>query len=158
MILLKVTAALVVLVSLSISPQKQKCRCLPASAEQQTSWGRQNVIIKHDEILKSLRGKVVVVANDQPLAGVLVEVYDKPEGLLMEWKEREARKAQQRRIAACVTGADGQFGFPELPAGKYELRCSKPGEWDPTSAYVVIAPKGPHSKKSTITVPMHLSQ
>lgn len=155
---MNVIAALLVLFSLNIYPAKEKCRCLPASAEQQTSWGQQNVIIKHDEVFKSLRGKVSVAANEQPLAGVLVEVYDKPEGLLMDSQERDARKAQQRRIAACVTEADGQFCFPKVPAGKYELRCSKPGEWDPTSAYVVIAPEDPHSKKSTITVPMHLSQ
>lgn len=157
MILLHITAALLVLFSLGLHPHKRKCTCLPASAEQQTSWGQQNVIIKHDEIFKTLRGKVSVPASQQPLAGVLVEIYDKPEGLLMDWKEREARKAQQRRVAACVTGADGQFCFPKLPAGKYELRCSKPGEWDPTSAYVVIAPEDRHSKKSAIIVPMHLS-
>jgi len=57
---------------------------LPASPDQKTSWGQQNVVIKEDEIFKSLRGKVVVAANEQPLAGVLVEVYDKPEGLLMD--------------------------------------------------------------------------
>lgn len=130
---------------------------MPASPDQKTSWGQQNVIIKEDEIFKSLRGKVVA-ANEQPLAGVLIEVYDKPEGLLMDWKEREARKAQQQRIAACVTRADGEFCFPKIPAGKYELRCSKPIEWNSTSPYVIVAPEDPHSTSSKIIVPMHLSQ
>lgn len=158
MISLKVAAMLLVLFSWAIHSQKEKCRCVPASTEQKTSWGQQNVIIKPDEVLKSLRGKVVVAANDQPLAGALVEVYDRPEGLLMDWKEREVRKAQQRRIAACVTGADGQFCFSKVPAGKYELRSSKPGEWNSTSAYVIVAPEDPHSTSSKVIVPMHVSQ
>jgi hypothetical protein len=58
------------------------------------------------------------------LAGALVEVYDKPEGLLLCWKEREAIKSKQRKIAACVTGNDGEFCFDKIPADKYELRCS----------------------------------
>lgn len=156
--MMKLTATLLVLLSLSSHPQKEKCKCLPASPDQKTSWGQQNVVIKEDEIFKSLRGKVVVAANEQPLAGVLVEVYDKTEGLLMDWKEREAKKAQQRRIAACVTGVDGEFSFPKIPAGKYELRCSKPIEWNSTSAYVIVAPKDPHSTSSKVIVPMHISQ
>ena len=155
---MKLTATLLVLLFLSSYPQKQKCKCLPASPDQKTRWGQQNVVIQEDEIFKSLRGKVVVAANEQPLAGVLVEVYDKPEGLLMDWKEREAKKGQQRRIAACVTGVNGEFSFPKIPAGKYEVRCSKPIEWDSTSVYVIVAPRDPHSTRSKFIVPLHISQ
>jgi len=156
--MLRITATVTILLSFTAYLQSEKCKCLPASPDQQTSWGQQNVIIKPDEVFKSLRGRVIVAANEQPLAGVLVEVYDKPEGLLLDWKDREVKKAQQRRIAACVTGPNGEFCFGKLPAGKYELRCSKPIEWNSTSVYVIIAPKDPHSTTSKIRVPMQISQ
>ena len=125
-----------------------KCGCLPASPNDQTSWGQQNVIITNDKLVKSLRGKVLGLVSKKPLAGVLVEVLDNPEGLLLDWRARQARKSSQHRLAACVTGADGEFCFPKIPAGKYELRCSKPIEWNSTSVYVIVAPKDPHSTKS----------
>lgn len=149
--------AVLSLLSTHLHLHKEKCKCLPASKEQQTSWGQQNVIIRPDEKFKSLRGKVVVAADDQPLSGVLVEVYDKPEGLLLDWKEREARKVQQRRIAACVTGPGGQFCFSKLPPGQYELRCSKPGEWNSTSAYVTVVREDRNRTSSELVVPLHVS-
>jgi protocatechuate 3,4-dioxygenase beta subunit len=138
--------------------QKEDCKCSPPSPDFKTSWGQENVIIKLDEPFKSLHGKITVSSDGKPLAGVLVEVYDKPEGLLLGWKEREARKSEQRRIATCVTGHDGEFCFDKIPAGKYELRCSKPADWNCTSVYVVVAPHERRSLASQITVPMQISQ
>jgi hypothetical protein len=89
---------------------------------------------------------------------VLVEVYDKPEGLLLGWKEREARKNKQRKIAACLTSNDGEFCFDKIPSGKYELRCSKPAEWNCTSVYVIVDSKQRISSTSQILVPLHISQ
>jgi hypothetical protein len=156
--MMKIRTTLLVFLLLATYPQREKCKCLPPSPDQKTSWGQQNVVVKEDRILKSLRGKVVIATNQQPLAGVLVEVYDRPEGLLMDWKEREARKTQQHRIAACVTGVDGEFCFPKVPAGKYELRCSKPIDWNSTSVYLIVAPGDPHSTKEKVVVPMQVSQ
>jgi protocatechuate 3,4-dioxygenase beta subunit len=146
------------LTAYGLPSSKGSCNCSPASGSDQTSWGHRNVIIKKDQAVKSLRGKVIVAANGQPLEGVLVEVYDKPDGLLLDWKERESRKAQQKRIAACITGADGQFCFANIPPGKYELRSSKPVEWDPTSIYIVVAPRNRRSVRSPLTVELHASQ
>ena len=154
---IRIASLLLAVLSLSFS-KTEKCRCLPASPTDTTSWGQQNVIIKNDRVVQSLRGIVVGAVNQRPLGGVLVEVYDKPEGLLMDWKEREARKPNQRRVAACVTGADGEFCFSKMPPGKYELRCSKPVEWDSTSAYVIVAPKARYSTSSKIVVPLQVSQ
>jgi hypothetical protein len=138
--------------------QKEACKCSQPPLEAKTSWGQENVIIKQDQPLKFLHGKIVVSSGETPLAGVLVEVYDKPEALLLSWKEREARKDKQRKIAACVTGEDGEFCFDKIPAGKYELRCSKPIEWNCTSVYVIVDPKQRDSLVSKIVVPMHISQ
>jgi hypothetical protein len=100
---------------------------------------------------------VVADVDSQPLAGVLVEIYDKPEGLLMDWKERERTSAPQHRIAACVTGEDGEFCFPRIPAGKYELRFSKPIEWNAVSIYVILAPRDAQSTDSELSVPIGLA-
>ena len=150
---MKVVAILLVLFSLTTQLAKEQCKCLPASKDQQTSWGQENVIIKPDEAFKQLRGKVLAPTEDA-LEGVLVEVYDKPEGLLMDWKERKARKVQQRKVAACLTGPNGQFCFSKLSAGQYELRASKPNGWNATSMYVVVDPK---SAISEFIVPLHLA-
>ena len=150
--------ALLLLAVLSLNFSKtEKCRCRPASAEETTSLGQQNVIVKNEGVVQSLQGSVVV-ASQRPLEGVLVEVYDKPEGLLMDWKEREIRKPGQRRVAACVTGADGKFCFSKIPPGKYELRCSKSAEWNATSVYVVVDPKARHGTSSKMIVELQLSQ
>jgi protocatechuate 3,4-dioxygenase beta subunit len=138
--------------------QKEDCKCPPPSPGVKTSWGQENVIIKREEPFKFLHGKITGSSDGKPLAEVLVEVYDKPEGLLLGWKEREARKSKQRKIAACVTGKDGEFCFGKIPAGKYELRCSKPVEWNCTSVYVVVAPGERKSLASQIIVPMQISQ
>ncbi|MBC8029251.1 MAG: carboxypeptidase regulatory-like domain-containing protein [Pyrinomonadaceae bacterium] len=157
---MKLIVALLVLIlsGMSASSHKDNCKCSPASSSDRTSWGHQNVIIKKEEVFKSLRGKVVQESDGKALGGVLVEVYDKPEGLLLDWKEREARKAQQRRIAACVTGPDGQFCFLNIPPGKYELRSSRPIEWDPTSLHVTVAPRDRRAVRSKIIVSLHASQ
>jgi len=138
--------------------QKEECKCSQPPPGAKTSWGQENVIIKQDQPLKFLHGKIIVSSGEKPLAGALVEVYDKPEALLLGWKEREARKDEQRKIAACVTGEDGEFCFDKMPAGKYELRCSKPVEWNCTSIYVVVDPKQNNGMASQIVVPMHISQ
>ena len=96
-------------------------------------------------------------SSNEPLAGVLVEVYDKAEILLMEMEDREAARAYQYRLAARLTGADGEFCFPEIPPGKYELRCSKPGEWESTSAYVIVAPGNRDSTKSKLVIDLQIS-
>jgi protocatechuate 3,4-dioxygenase beta subunit len=136
--------------------EENKCGCVPAAPDVTTSWGNQNVIIKNEGVVQSLRGKVVGSASHKAMEGVLVEVYDKPEGLLMDWKERKERKRDQRRVAACVTKANGEFCFPGIPPGKYELRCSKPIEWDPTSVYVVVGRRKRPNKN--LEVPLHISQ
>lgn len=138
--------------------QKESCKCSQPPPEAKTSWGQENVIIKQDQPFKFLRGKIVASSGGKPLSGVLVEVYDNPEALLLSWKEREVRKDMQRKIAACVTGEDGEFCFDKIPAGKYELRCSKPIEWNCTSVYIIVAPRQRNSLVSQIVVPMRLSQ
>ena len=77
---------------------------------------------------------------------VLVEVFDQPDYLICEWRDKNPNNCtttppdSQRRIAACVTGKDGAFCFSKLHAGKYELRVSKGAEWSPTHVLVTVDP------------------
>jgi hypothetical protein len=62
---------------------------------------------------------------DQTLAAdTVVEVYRR----LGQHTTTEI--GQQNRIAACVTGKDGQFSFAELPLGRYLLRIGTRKEAD----------------------------
>lgn len=136
--------------------QKTRSVCKSAPPNQMTAWGRQNIILKEPAVLKNIRGKVI--AGEKPLAGVLVEIYDHPEGLLKDWKEREAMKAKQNRIAACITDVSGIFSFQKLPAGKYEVRFSGADDWDSTSIYTIVNPKNPRSKSKKLMVRMQVGQ
>ena len=65
-----------------------------------------------------LEGKVIYIADDTPVAGVLVEVFvdENPEGA--KWRY------PAKRIATGKTDSRGEFKFSSIPPGKYELRCS----------------------------------
>ena len=136
--------------------QTQKCGCKSAPTNQMTVWGTQNIILMEPDILKSIRGKVI--AGGKPLSGVLVEVYNNPEGLLMDWKKREEMKSKQQKIAVCVTDIKGGFCFPKLFAGRYEVRFSKADDWDSTSIYVIVDPASSRSKSKKLIVRMQVSQ
>lgn len=154
---IRIAVLLLTVCSLSYS-MTSKCKCLPAAPDATTSWGQENVIIKNEDVVNSLKGEVLVDGSGDGLrGGVLVEVYDKSEALLMDAMEREARKPNQRRVAACVTGTNGEFCFPGIPPGKYELRCSKPGGWNVTSIYVVVSSRTKRSNNSRLTVTLQLS-
>ena len=134
------------LIFFSVSPaQSLKNGCKSVSDNQITFWGKQNIILKEAAAFKSVRGKVI--GATKALAGVLIEIYDNPDGLLMAPSEREARKAKQTRIEACVTGSKGEFYFPNLRPGAYEFRFSKAAEWDSTSIYLVVNPNDKHRAK-----------
>jgi hypothetical protein len=98
--------------------------------------------------------------NDEPLDGALVEVFDRPDYLLCEWEEGNPRgctirpPAGQRRVAACVTGEGGKFCFDGLPAGRYELRASRDGQWNVLHAYVVVNPRDRAGRRGGIVLGM----
>ncbi len=152
---IRVAVLLLTAFSLSFS-NTQKCKCLPAPPEATTNWGQENVVLADKRVVNSLTGRVVEGNRELSMGGVLVEVYDKPEVLLMDGKERETKKLSQRRVAACVTGTDGEFCFPDIPPGKYELRCSEFG-WNLTSVYVIVSPKKQRRNNSKLIVSLQLS-
>ena len=94
--------------------------------------------------------------DDEPLSDVLVEIFDKPDHLLASYPQNEKLKREQRRIAACKTGADGRFCFQNIPKGKYEIRASVDSGWNVTHVWVLIDPHGRQAKKEDLRLSMSL--
>lgn len=112
-------------------------------------WGHDHVVVDmSSKPLKNIRG-VVRALVDQPVDDALVEILQLgPTGSPAE-TSGDARV--RRRLASCLTGDGGEFGF-DLPPGRYELVCSKP-DWNSTSVIIVVSPKG---KLRKIVVPLKI--
>jgi len=153
---MKLTSTLVLLFSFILFLQESHgSRCLCAASNEPTRDGaNENLVIAESEKYRQLAG-VVQDLNGQILSDVLVEVYDKPEYLLLKYPESEEKKKAQRRLAGCVVGADGKFCFRGLRPGKYELRFSKAGGWNHTQVYVVIAAAKQKASKRSLEITMH---
>lgn len=136
----------------SVASQKPRCHCKSVDPDELTrSGGNEWVAYQQPGIFKSIRGNVAMPLRELN-ENVLVEVFDQPHYLICEWRDRNPNNCttsppdSQRRIAACVTGSDGTFCFPSLPAGQYELRVSKGAEWSPTHVLVTVDPNRGTSK------------
>ena len=112
-------------------------QCKPAPDTRRTDWGHQNVVMTHSEPLRILTGLVIAGYPEVSGEDVLVEVFDRPELA----QAGNPTRTGQKRLKACVTQKDGRFSF-DLPFGKYEVRCSKPVEWNCTSVIVTLSKKG----------------
>jgi hypothetical protein len=112
-------------------------QCKPAPDTRKTDWGHQNVVMIYSEPLRTLTGFVIAGYPGVSGEDVLVEVFDHPE---LAQGGNQTRSGQ-KRLKACVTQRDGSFFF-DLPFGKYEVRCSKPVEWNCTSVIVTLSKQG----------------
>jgi protocatechuate 3,4-dioxygenase beta subunit len=135
----------------------QNTVCSPPKENETTHWvGNLQVIVTEKKPFRQLRG-TVFTPNGEPLANALVEVFTNPEYLLIDEPTSKRGNAEQKRVAACRTGADGRFAFSDLPAGKYELRSSSEDSatgWNVTQIYVVVKPSA--RKKRELRVEMSL--
>jgi hypothetical protein len=136
----------------SVAAEMGKCGCKKiAKTEITRNGGNQHIVIKEEKIHRTLRGVV-----DPQTEKVLVEVFDNPEHLLLNYPENMTRRKLQKRIASCETGADGRFCFRNLPPGKYEMRFSIGPGWDVTSVYVIVDPRYAESTSEEIYVGMQI--
>ena len=130
--------------------------CAPPKADETTHWvGNLQVVNVEKKSFRELRG-TVITPNGEPLENALVEVFTNPEYLLIEEPTDKRGTSEQKRVAACRTKSDGKFSFPDLPAGKYELRSSSEDSatgWNVTQIYVVVKSNG---KKKEMRVEMSL--
>jgi len=140
-----ITAILLLCLSSSYA---QPCRCKKAKKSETTCWGW---IKGHLEVdggtVKEIRGRIVD-ASESPYADALIEVYDHPE------LDLDARK----RVAACRTGAKGEFCIRNLRPGKYELRGSCVSGFDAGHTIVNLAQKERSASKGEILVTLNVSQ
>jgi protocatechuate 3,4-dioxygenase beta subunit len=126
--------ALVITCHVSAS-SKADCKCIaPAPGEATHEGGNEIVTFRERRNYKLVHG-VVRDANDEPLADVLVEIFDHPEWIVLDYPRS---RVEQRRIAACKSGPDGSFCFDNIPTGKYELRVSKDVAWNPSHGHIVV--------------------
>ncbi|HJZ67994.1 MAG TPA: hypothetical protein VKF81_07730 [Blastocatellia bacterium] len=137
------------------APPLETCKCTPSGPDETTHWGGNQVIVfKESKVYRSLRGTVQIV--DKPLSNVLVEIFDHPDHLLLDYPKNEEEKAKQHRIAACKTGDDGKFCFENVPKGKYEIRTSIDAGWNVTYVWLQVDGKNRRGTNVGIEVQMQV--
>lgn len=97
--------------------QPLQARCRHASKDD-VPYGANEFILEEGPIeVGEILGVVLDPSGAQRHAVVEVYKYDGGEN------STDAMKAlEDQRIAACITGDDGKFSFPDLPPGRYLLR------------------------------------
>jgi hypothetical protein len=135
---------------LLIFATSDKRDCVPARAEQQTAWGHSHAELNmQSQPVKAAKGTVKAL-DDVPVENVLVEVFshrggDRPQ-------KGDADPASDKRIAACVTSANGVFAF-NIPSGHYEIRASK-ADWNSTSVLITVDTR--KGKNTKLNVPLEV--
>src|SRR5262245_18846148 len=123
--MLMTCGALLLLISIAIPPDNQ-CDCTVVDEEVTTHSDHDRIVLAQRFVMRTVTGQVGDTA-DSPMTGVLIEVFDHPEVVFGGPPVAGEQRPKQNRIAACQTQASGQFCFPKLEAGNYELRLSKVG-------------------------------
>jgi protocatechuate 3,4-dioxygenase beta subunit len=101
--------------------------CAPAPSDERTHWGNENIVLSTVTRVRMLGG-TITDASASPISNALIEVLTDPDVQALPYSpKREARRAKQRRVAACLTKTDGRFCLTGIPAGRYELRFSAQG-------------------------------
>jgi len=154
---MKTIISAILLLASAITYIGKDCGCSPAAPGEETHWvGNLQTIFHERKPYRQLRG-TIVRPDDKPLSGALVEVFTNPEYLLNDKLLSKHGAPNQRRVAVCLTGADGKFCFSGLPAGRYEVRSSSDDTrtgWNASQVYVILNPKS--RRKRELTVEMTL--
>lgn len=160
---MKIITGLIIFAVFWVAPiGGKKCDCRAVTANETTRvGGNESVVYKESRIHRRVQGVVRMPLNELQ-EDVLVEVFDNPDYLLCPFLPNNPNRCtmkpsgDQRRLAACITGKNGEFCFDDLPAGNYELRVSKDQGWNPTYVYLTIDPQNPKSTNKPIEVPLQI--
>jgi len=143
----------VALLLLPASRSNSACICPAVPAHEQTRWGNEHITISTVTRVRVLKG-TISDSNDSPMPNALIEVFTDPGQVTLPYSPAvEARRARQRRIAACFTDAAGKFCIPRLPPGSYELRSSAQG-FQAVSQTIKVIAKGRARKHVSVRLPV----
>jgi protocatechuate 3,4-dioxygenase beta subunit len=128
--LVHITVAVSLLALPSAAQGERHCTCVPVSDTERTrAGGNEEVELHLSGAVRQLVG-TIHGPTDEPLAGVLVEVFDASNVGGHRLGGRPGAEPKVPRLAACVTGEDGCYSFDDVPDGHYEVRCSRRGGWN----------------------------
>ena len=84
---------------------------------------------------------------------IVVEVYSYSGDGTREHVSKVVR--EQKRVAACLTGGDGKFSFPDLKPGMYLFRAGTraPGRYDEIRVILLLDPERRGTPELTILIP-----
>jgi hypothetical protein len=128
------------------TPDKYKCK--QAGDEDRPRGG--NFVLAGEGRFKAIYGTVLSRKGRdgkfKPLGDVVVELYSYSGGANQEEVGKAVR--EQKRVAACMTGGDGEFSLPGLKPGRYLLRAGSrvSDEYDDVYAILTIDPSRPLSE------------
>lgn len=147
--------AFIIVLSALLQTQRpsNQCVCPVVPSQEQTRWGNEHVVISTVTRVRILRGAINDATNS-PMPNALVEVFTDPDVMTLAYSaDVEARRAKQRRIAACFTNAEGKFCLAGLPAGRYELRCSAKN-FQAVSQTIKVVHSGRAKKQIVVRLPV----
>lgn len=108
----------------------------------------QDVLADHPKVHK-IEGTVVIGAGSAPIAGALVDLYDRADLVRNRSLSTEERTRKQKHVAQTKSDTEGRFRLPGIKPGKYELRFTKP-EFRTISVIVTVV--SPRAKPTTNTI------
>src|SRR3954452_866970 len=124
------------------------CTCHKSEKGDTTHGGaNEYIVVLEEESYRELQG-TVRMWDDTPIENVLIEIFDNADYLLKDdsWRKNPT----QKRLAACLTGADGKFCFCHLPSGSYELRASLSDGWNVTHVHIAVDKRAGHKKHAVV--------
>jgi hypothetical protein len=131
-------------------PITSRAECRKAQ-DNEVPNGANELIALREQKIRGLFG-TIFLPNDEPAEDVVIEVYS------LHGYEDYSVTTRTKRLAACVTGGDGRFSFPELKPGRYLLRAGVRSPHGINITYVIIVLKsnGSGDKGRGIRIPLTL--
>jgi hypothetical protein len=123
-------------------------KCKQAGDEDRPRGG--NFVFSGEGKFKAIYGVVLsrkeTAGTFEPLGDAVVELYSYSGGANREDVSKAVR--EQKRVAACLTGGNGEYSFPEIKPGRYLLRAGSrmSDKYDEVHAILTLDPSGLPSK------------